>query len=270
MPVLTSCPDPETRTPEPEGIYKVPKLTKYGVRELLICTALAAAVVWGSLCLVLHWRWFTGPPSVIGPAGYIGIVGPWLCGAVAGIAVIVWLWALWFFRDPDRVIPSGPGLFVSPADGTVSDITQIGPESELGRPGVQVGIFMSVFSVHVNRAPCDGAVEFVTHKAGAFLDARDPAASCRNESATIALCYQSDGQAYRVIMRQVAGLIARRIVTDVAKGAGISRGQRVGMIKFGSRCELLLPTELAGRMLVKVGQKVSAGSTVLVAQEKES
>jgi phosphatidylserine decarboxylase len=173
---------------------------------------------------------------------------------------------LWFFRDPDRVVPQGPGLFVSPADGTVSDITQIGPESELGRPGVQVGIFMSVFSVHVNRAPCDGAVEFVTHKAGAFLDARDPAASCRNESATIALCYQSDGQAYRVIMRQVAGLIARRIVTDLAKGASVSRGQRVGMIKFGSRCELLLPAELAGRVLVKVGQQVSAGSTVL-AQE---
>jgi phosphatidylserine decarboxylase len=248
----------------------VPKLTKYGVRELLMCTAGAAVLIWVALRLALHWRWFTGPVDVIGPAGYIGIIGPWFCGAVAGIVVLVWLWVLWFFRDPDRVIPSRPGLFVSPADGTVSDITQIGAESELGRSGVQVGIFMSVFSVHVNRAPCDGVVEFVTHLAGAFLDARDPAASFRNESATIALCYQSDGQAYRVVMRQVAGLIARRIVTDVAKGAGISRGQRIGMIKFGSRCELLLPAELAGRVLVKVGQKVSAGSTALVAQEKES
>ena len=148
----------------------------------------------------------------------------------------------------------------------MSDITQVGPESELGRPGVQIGVFMSVFSVHVNRSPCDGAVEFVTHRAGAFLDARDPAASCRNESTTIALCYQSDGQAYRVVMRQVAGLIARRIVTDLAKGTNVSRGQRVGMIKFGSRCELLLPAELADRVLVRVGQKVRAGSTVLAEQ----
>jgi phosphatidylserine decarboxylase len=228
----------------------LPKLTKYGVRELLICTALAAAVAGAAVRLAWHW------PLVWAP--------------VVVIAVLLWLWVLWFFRDPDREIPQGAGLFVSPADGTVSDITQIGSESELGRPGVQIGIFMSIFSVHVNRAPCDGAVEFVTHRAGAFLDARDPAASCRNESATIALCYQSGGQTYRVVMRQVAGLIARRIVTDVAKGAGISRGQRVGMIKFGSRCELLLPAELAGRVHVKVGQKVSAGRTVLAAEEKES
>jgi phosphatidylserine decarboxylase len=208
--------------------------------------------------------------TVVVIAGYFAghLAYPYLFfGPVVAIVLIVYLWVLWFFRDPDRVVPSGPGLFVSPADGTVSDITQIGPESELGRPGVQIGIFMSIFSVHVNRAPCDGAVEFVTHRAGAFLDARDPAASCRNESATIALCYQSGTQTYRVVMRQVAGLIARRIVTDVAKGAGISRGQRVGMIKFGSRCELLLPAELAGRVLVKVGQKVSAGGTVLAAEQ---
>jgi phosphatidylserine decarboxylase len=228
----------------------LPKLTKYGVRELILCSVMAITVV------------------VI--AGYFAghLAYPYLFfGPVVAIVLIVYLWVLWFFRDPDRVVPSGPGLFVSPADGTVSDITQIGPESELGRPGVQIGIFMSIFSVHVNRAPCDGAVEFVTHRAGAFLDARDPAASCRNESATIALCYQSGTQTYRVVMRQVAGLIARRIVTDVAKGAGISRGQRVGMIKFGSRCELLLPAELAGRVLVKVGQKVSAGGTVLAAEQ---
>lgn len=218
------------------------KLTHYGIRELAIATAALWALV-ALACLLVR-------PMVLG-------------AALALLPAAVWGWVIWFFRDPDRPTPRESGLFISPADGTVTDITPLGPDSLLGRGGVQIGIFMSVFSVHVNRSPADATVVRVEHKAGAFLDARDPACSQRNESATIFLNYAAAGKQFPLIIRQIAGLIARRIVTDLTAGQTLARGQRIGMIKFGSRMEVLLPSELAGQICVRLGQKVQAGLSVL-------
>ncbi|MBI5723223.1 MAG: phosphatidylserine decarboxylase family protein [Planctomycetes bacterium] len=233
------------------------RLTRYGIREIICCTlalwALGAAGVWLS-CRC--------GPTAAGLEGVIIAAAGWLLIAVSAI---VWLWVLAFFRDPDRKTPQDPGLLVSPADGVVTDITPLGAESPLGRPGVQVGIFMSIFNVHVNRSPCDGRVEKIEHRDGAFLDVRRDEAWSANESATIHLSYRHGQIVLPVIVRQIAGLLARRIVTGLRTGEEISRGQRIGMIKFGSRLELLAPVELSGEVRVAVGQKVFAGLTVLLA-----
>ena len=196
---------------------------------------------------------------------WLAWAGSWWLLTAGAVPLAVWLWVLWFFRDPPRDTPHSPGLFVSPADGTVSDITPVGPQCELGRSGLRLGVFMSIFDVHVNRSPCQGRVQAVEHRDGAFLDARDPSASDRNEAATIRMTYPWAGREYPIVVRQVAGLIARRIVTDLAEGQSLARGDRIGMIKFGSRLELLVPQELVGEVRAKVGQRVRAGETVLVA-----
>ncbi|MBN1943851.1 MAG: phosphatidylserine decarboxylase [Phycisphaerae bacterium] len=225
------------------------RLTPLGLREILIatlCTAVAAALsAWAAVAVSPAW---------------------W---AAAGIVTIVWLWVLWFFRDPRRTPPEGSGLFVSPADGRVSDVTPVGAESELGCPGVRIGVFMNVFNVHVNRLPCDGRVADVTHTPGAFLDARRPEARERNESASIRLVHRRGGREYPVVVRQVAGLIARRIVTNLSPEQQVERGRRFGMIKWGSRLELFLPVELEGEIRVRPGRRVRAGETVLFRTQEE-
>ena len=193
----------------------------------------------------------------------------WLFLPVMALPAAFWLWVLCFFRDPNRPTPTGDGLFISPADGSVADITQIGPDSPLGCAGVEIGIFMNVFNVHVNRSPAPAVVRRIVHQEGVFLDARDPHASERNESTTIHMTYTRNGQDYPLVVRQVAGMIARRIITDLAVGQQLAAGQRVGMIKFGSRVELLVPTPLAGQVRVELGQKVRAGLTVLLTVEAD-
>lgn len=224
-------------------------LTEYGRREL----AILSVGVLADLVATAIW---------VRPV--------WLCLSLASVSLAVWVWALWFFRDPERCIPGGEGLLVAPADGCVTDITPLGPQSLLGREGVQVGIFMSVFDVHVNRSPADGVVVKVEHRDGTFLDVRRQEAWERNESATIFLQVQHRGQALPLIFRQIAGLIARRIVTDIAPGQSLARGQRMGMIKFGSRVEVLAPRELAGEIRVRVGQHVKAGLTILAAANERT
>jgi len=219
-------------------------LTAYGRRELVISTAIfaLACLGLGVSAALTHAVWLT---ALAAPAAVYG-------------------WVLWFFRDPERTAPPGSeGGFVSPADGTVSDITPVGPDSPLGCEGTKIGIFMSIFSVHVNRSPCDGRVESIHHQKGAFLDARDPLAGERNEAATIRLRVRRGRREYPVVVRQVAGLVARRILTDLTPGQDLTAGQRIGMIKFGSRLELLLPRELAGAIAVRLGQRVQAGRSLL-------
>ena len=225
------------------------RLTQYGAREIalagLVVTVLCVGLIWGAVAV---------------------------CPYVATLMVFpvgAWAWVLWFFRDPDRKTPQGPGLFVSPADGRVSDITPSGPEGPLGREGLRIGVFMSVFDVHVNRAPCDGRVETIERRPGAFLDVRKADAFERNESTTIRMTCTHAGKGWHVVVRQVAGLIARRIVTDLAEGQDLTRGQRIGMVKFGSRLELWLPLELVGQVRVRVGAQARAGETVLVEAPKE-
>jgi phosphatidylserine decarboxylase len=224
------------------------RLTKYGRREWAAATLVAAAGC-GALA-VMAWRM------------------SWLCLLPAIPIVLVWLWVTWFFRDPDRTPPEEPGVFLSPADGTVSDVTPVGSDSALGTDGVQVAVFMSIFNVHVNRAPCDGRIESIEHHRGTFLDLRKPQAASRNESTTIRMTHTFGGRDHPVVVRQVAGLIARRIVTDITRGRTVRRGERIGMIKFGSRLELVVPDALAGEVCVAVGDKAVAGRTVLVAAPK--
>jgi phosphatidylserine decarboxylase len=184
----------------------------------------------------------------------------WWYAAPLPAAVFVFVVA--FFRDPERRVPQGPGLVVAPADGCVTEVSQAdGPPLLAGRVH-KIGIFMSLVSVHVNRAPCSGRVETVEHRPGRFLNARDPAATTENESASILLA-DAEGRGGRVLVRQVAGLIARRIVTAAAPGDRLERGQRLGMIKFGSRAEVYVPVESGFEVLVVPGQSVKAGETVL-------
>jgi len=196
---------------------------------------------------------------------FAALANPWL-GLAAVVPLGAWVFTIFFFRDPDRTTPVGMGLFVSPADGRVADITPLGAESDLGEPGVRIGIFMNLHNVHVNRMPCDATVQSVEHLDGVFLDARDPAAAERNESARVVLSHPAGGAEYRIVVRQVAGLVARRIVTAIQPGDTLSRGQRFGLIKFGSRLELLLPDALEAEVRVQIGQKVCAGLSVLAAR----
>jgi len=218
-------------------------LTSYGRREWLACSVLAAAATAGIVWLAAAY----GAPIA----------------AAAVPVLIVWGWAMWFFRDPERQVPADPAAFVSSADGVVADITPVGPGELLGAAGTRIGVFMNIFDVHVNRVPCDGEVLSTQHTPGAFLDVRKPEAAFRNESATTLLAVEHGGRRHTVAVRQVAGLVARRIVTDLAPGQKVTRGQRMGMIKFGSRLELWLPKELVGTICVAVGDRAIAGRTVL-------
>jgi len=224
-------------------------ITKHGLKEVVVLTIVLLCV-----CAIGCW---------------LAATVCWAFGIISLLALIVWGWVLWFFRDPTRNTPTDEGLFISPADGIVADITPLGPESRLAKNGVQIGIFMNVFNVHVNRIPCDGQIEDIAYQKGAFLDVRDPNASERNESATIRMTHTHKGQKYTIIVRQIAGLVARRIVTALEKGQTVTRGQRMGMIKFGSRLELLLPQELAGEICVSIAQQVLAGETILAKCKQE-
>jgi phosphatidylserine decarboxylase len=175
-----------------------------------------------------------------------------------GIAGVLTIFVLSFFRDPQRTLPSGDGLLLAPADGRVLLIEEEdSPQFPAGR-AVKVSIFMSVFNCHVNRVPMNSRVESVVHRPGKFYAANKPLASAENEQNTLCL-RTGQGQEMRVV--QVAGLIARRIVCWVGAGDMVRRGDRFGLIRFGSRVDLYLP--LSVRLCVKRGEKVKAGLTVI-------
>jgi phosphatidylserine decarboxylase len=179
----------------------------------------------------------------------------WL--AAPGWAVVPLLFAvffLWFFRDPGRVIPADPGLIVSPADGKVTEVagTQLN-----GKPGTRISIFLNVFDVHVNRSPIAGVIKDVTYKPGKFGNAMSPASAEHNEQSVVTL----EGEGMTVVLKQIAGLLARRIVFTPRAGDTLTRGQRVGMIKFGSRTDVILPGP--AQLTVKPGDRVKGGSSIL-------
>jgi phosphatidylserine decarboxylase len=187
--------------------------------------------------------------------------------AVAGIlwSLAGWPWAivpvllaaffLWFFRDPERDIPDEPGLIVSPADGKVTEVARVlTPEGERQR----VSIFLSVFDVHVNRSPVAGALREVRYRKGEYLNALNPESAVRNEQ-NLAVVDCDEG--YQITFVQIAGLLARRIVFTKRVGDRLRRGERVGLIKFGSRTDLLLPGH--AEVLVKVGERVRGGDSII-------
>lgn len=179
---------------------------------------------------------------------------PWMAAVPAALL----LFTLWFFRDPPRRIPEGPGLIVSPADGRITDIEEIEELELLNRRVRRIGIFLSVFDVHVNRAPAAGRIVYCAEFEGTYYDARSPAASTHNTARTWG--FECEG-GLLLVVRQITGAIARRIVPWAKLDETVTRGQRFGMIRFGSRTEITLP--LDAELAVRVGQKVKGGSSVL-------
>ena len=187
----------------------------------------------------------------------VAIVLAWATGNWAWSIAPVLLAAffLWFFRDPERTIPTGPGLIVSPGDGLVTETASIAtPEG----PRQRISIFLSVFDVHVNRSPIAGVLTSVRYQKGQYLNAMNPASADRNEQ-NIAMVRGEDG--VEITFKQIAGLLARRIVFKLREGDTVERGQRVGLIKFGSRVNVLLPAQ--AELRVRVGQRVKGGESVL-------
>jgi phosphatidylserine decarboxylase len=169
-------------------------------------------------------------------------------------AVVLALFFLWFFRDPRRTIPTEPGAIVSPADGVVTEAEWV--ETTLGSR-LRLSIFLNVFDVHVNRSPIAGEVTLVEYREGGFMNAMSPESGLTNGQTMI----QVDGGGYQVALKQIAGLLARRIVCNVQPGDRVERGQRIGLIKFGSRCDVLIPAEAT--LKVRTGTRVKGGSTIL-------
>lgn len=195
---------------------------------------------------------------------------PWLLALIAPLAA-VFLWVLWFFRDPSRPVPTGARLIVSPADGTVTHLDEADEPDYIGGAARRCSIFLSVFDVHLNRAPASGVVEYVKFRPGSFFDARREESLVKNQNKDIGLAVDEEGLPAKMVVRQSSGLIARNIVCPVATGAKLKRGQRYGMIKFGSRTTLLLSMDADIVWKVKVGDKVRAGETILaVAADKET
>lgn len=181
----------------------------------------------------------------------------WFSTQMVTLTVIPLLLAaffLWFFRDPARRIPEGEGIIVSPADGKVEEADWI--ETTAGSR-VRVTIFLSVFDVHVNRVPSEGVVSLVEYREGQFINALKPESAVHNEQTMVTI----DGPNYTVSFKQIAGLLARRIVCQLKPGDRVQRGQRMGMIKFGSRVDVLMPASVELR--VKAGDHVKGGSSVL-------
>jgi phosphatidylserine decarboxylase len=180
----------------------------------------------------------------------------------AAIVTILWLEVPFFFRDPERVIPSDPAALASPADGTVTHVDEVEDPDFPGGRAFRIGIFLSIFNVHVNRIPRTGRVLSLRYIPGAFLDARHPECPVRNEQLWIDMEEAVSGRLLRV--KQISGAIARRIVCWLKMGEEVKIGERLGMIKFGSRTEILLPAGTPMEVQVKVGDKVKGGSTILL------
>jgi phosphatidylserine decarboxylase len=179
------------------------------------------------------------------------------------VPVLLAAFFLWFFRDPPRTIPAGEGVIVSPGDGHVTETVTIAtPEG----PRQRVSIFLSVFDVHVNRAPIGGVVSSVRYQNGQYLNAMSPSSAERNEQNVVTVRGQGPDSGLEVTFKQIAGLLARRIVFNFGEGQSVARGQRVGLIKFGSRVDVLFPADAV--LKVKVGQRVKGGESVLAVRSR--
>ncbi len=189
--------------------------------------------------------------------------------AVAGFFVLPWLgllfvgglaFLLFFFRDPERK-PGGPdGALLAPADGRIVEIASGEEPEHIGGPAAKIAIFMSLMNVHVNRCPCAATVEWVRHAPGRFHNALKPEASVENEMAVIAL---RDSLERPVLVKLIAGVVARRITCPLRPGDAVERGQRIGMVKFGSRVELYIPVSDRFHLTARLGERVRAGETIL-------
>jgi phosphatidylserine decarboxylase len=184
-----------------------------------------------------------------------GVLMGWVAGPLwAAPAWLLAAFCMWFFRDPERVVPDVPGAIVSPADGKVTDVSNVLVD---GVERVRISIFLNVFDVHVNRSPIAGIIRDVRYRKGKFLNAMDATCAEDNEQNIVTV----EGEAQTVVFKQIAGLIARRIIFTKKVGDRVTRGERVGLIKFGSRTDVLL--EPGAKIAIQVGDHVQGASTII-------
>jgi phosphatidylserine decarboxylase len=199
--------------------------------------------------MVKEGYYFGVPPLLL---GVIAFTFGWTIAGVLLVCLAMFIFS--FFRDPDRVIPSDPSAIVSPADGRVLVVTD---EEFAGRPGKRISIFLAIWNVHVNRSPAAGVMAKLEYCPGKFFAAMRERASTENEQNVISLATQSG----EIVFKQIAGLIARRVVCWKKPGDTVARGERIGLVRFGSRADLWLPRD--AEILAKVGDNVQGGSSIL-------
>jgi phosphatidylserine decarboxylase len=207
-------------------------------REGLLFIVIAVLVAGGGYALALNRR-------------------SWPLWLLAFVLTILALWVAYFFRDPERIGERGKQLVIAPADGKIVQIAVVDEPAFLQSKAQRISIFMNVFNVHVNRYPVAGTVQYVHYNKGKFINAAADKASLENEQSSVGIETESD----RILVRQIAGLIARRIVTYSKVGEKVNQGDRMGIIRFGSRVDVFLP--VGARLRVAVGQTTVAGVTVL-------
>ena len=188
---------------------------------------------------------------------FLALISAFFSVWISLIFLILIVYTFFFFRDPERTVPADPSAVVAAADGLIKDISEIEETEVLKTKTRRIGIFLSIFDVHTNRAPIDGRIIYRQHREGLCLDARNPECAEKNEAMTWAF----ENSRATLVVRQLTGAIARRIVAWADVGDGLKKGDRFGMIRFGSRTEVYLP--LAADVLVKVGDHVAGGSTII-------
>lgn len=234
-------------------------LTKYGMPQVVVYPVIVLAAM------------------IVFPLITAAFLPMWAIIAIEAVLAAVLVWALMFFRDPERQCPRDSSLLLAPADGLITEIETIDEMNFIDGPALRIGIFLSIFNTHINRAPCNVKVEKITYKKGKYLNAMNPKSGRLNESNELDMV-RTDSPNDKLIVRQISGAIARRIVCAATEGQQLAGGQRFGMIKFGSRTELYVPiscetqnaehkTQYEIKCLVKTGDKVKAGLTRLVKYE---
>ena len=216
---------------------------------LAVCVPRAEMSRCTSESMVKEGYYFGVPPLVLGGVSFLL---HWYAAAVVLVLLAAFVFS--FFRDPERVIPTEPGAVVSPGDGRVVVVTD---EENAGRPGKRVSIFLAVWNVHVNRSPAAGTITNLEYRPGKFLAAMRERASVENEQNVFTL----STDAGEMVFKQIAGLIARRVVSWKKRGEKVARGERIGLVRFGSRVDVWVPKE--AEILVKLGENVKGGSSVL-------
>jgi len=207
-------------------------------REGLLFIAIAAVIAVGAFGFAISRRSW----------------GLWLA---AFVLLLLALWVAYFFRDPERTGQRGPSLVVSPADGKLIMITEVDEPAFMQGRAIRLSIFMNVFNVHVNRYPVDGVIRYLHYNKGKFFNAAAEKSSLENEQMSVGI----DTGRYRVLVRQIAGLIARRIVTYSKVGETVKQGDRMGIIRFGSRVDVFIP--VGSKVIAKLGDATTAGVTIL-------
>jgi len=221
-------------------------LTRYGLPQVLIYPALTLALMVALFVCRWHFNFMPTVPFVL----------------LTAVLALVLVWELMFFRDPKRAIPLNELVLLSPADGTITDIEET-ERPELGGKALRIGMFLSIFNVHLNRMPCSARVEAVTYKKGKFKNAMAGDAGRVNEANEVLMARLSEPRE-KLLVRQISGAIARHIVCEAKPGEERAQGAAFGMIKFGSRTELYIPLSQGYDVAVKIGDKVRAGLSPLV------